>query len=126
VPKLLYKNDLKTAEKILKHYKSDWGAAHNFNLALILFKKEGPKSETAIKQLKKAIESNHHVPKFLTSKISLPKEIPDAYSHGSIEEAVIYMSTAVLTWVDAEGAIEWLHAYCGEQPKKRTKTKIKN
>ena len=99
---------MKEAEKLLKKYKDDFGASFDFGKALFLFKKEGPESVQAIKQLNEARKNNPHVAKFLTGKKKPPFDLPDTYQMGSQEEAVIYFSESALAWINTAGALEWL------------------
>lgn len=104
----LQNNRMKEAEKLLKKYKDDFGASFDFGKALFLFKKEGPESVQAIKQLNEARKNNPHVAKFLTGKKKPPFDLPDTYQMGSQEEAVIYFSESALAWINTAGALEWL------------------
>lgn len=105
---LLIKNDLVEVEKLLKHYKEDIGAQHAYNKSLFLFKKYGAKSKRAEKQINDAISDNPYVPKYLLGKLKIPSQLPDSYSLGSKEEAVIYASEAKRAWEETPGATEWL------------------
>lgn len=105
---LLIKNDLSGAEEIIKKYKNDAGAAHQYNKALFLFKKYGAESKKAAKQLSVAIEDNPFVPQYLIGKLKTPKEIPSSYSMGSKDEAVIYVSESLRAWKESSGALRWL------------------
>jgi len=105
---LLIKNDLPGAEEIIKKYKNDAGAAHQYNKALFLFKKHGAESKKAAKQLSIAIEDNPFVPQYLIGKLKMPKEIPDSYTMGSKEEAIIYVAESLRAWKETSGALRWL------------------
>jgi len=105
---LLIRNDLDEAEKLIKRYKDDYGAMHAFNKALFLFKKYGHESKRAAKQLAEAITTNAYVPKCLLGKLKIPVELPDSYSYGSKEEAVIYVKETERAWKGTPGALEWL------------------
>lgn len=111
LPCLLVKNDLDGAEELLEKYKEDFGAAHNFNKAFFLFRKFGADSKKTATQLQKAIKGNSHVVKYLTGKNKIPKLLPDHYSYGSPEEAIIYTDEALRMWKEADGAIEWLSKF---------------
>lgn len=106
--RLLIKNDLEGVEAIQKQYKEDFGTQHSYNKALLLFKKLGPESKRTSTQLEKAIERNLFVPKYLLSKVKMPKQIPGSYSMGSKEEAVIYTDDALRAWKETPGALNWL------------------
>lgn len=105
---LLIRNDLVRAEKLLKQYNQDIGAQHMFNKALFLFKKHGPKSKKAEKQIIAAISDNLHVQKYLLNTLKVPSQTPPSFSLGSKEEAVIYVHEAERAWRETLGALEWL------------------
>ncbi len=108
VARLLIKNDLDGVESILKQYNEDFSTQHCYNKALLLFKKIGPDSKRACTQLKKALERNSFVPKYLLGKIKMPKQIPGSYAMGSRDEAIIYTDDALRAWREAHGALAWL------------------
>lgn len=105
---LLIKNDLTGAEEIITKYKHDPGASHQYGKALFLFKKFGAESKKATKQLSVAIEGNPFVAPYLIGQLKMPKSIPDSYSMGSKQEAVIYVSESLRAWKETPGALTWL------------------
>jgi len=44
----------------------------------------------------------------LAGKLKLPPSIPDSYSPGSKEEAMCYAENASMSWMNTEGAMDWL------------------
>lgn len=104
----LWKNKLADAEKIFKKYKADCGAQWEYSKALYLFKKHGPESMKAVKQLNEARKSNKYVAEYFIGKKKLPKTVPSTYQLGSKEEALIYASEGLEAWRSTPGAISWL------------------
>jgi tetratricopeptide (TPR) repeat protein len=109
--RLLIQNDLKGAEAIHRQFNEKFSAQSSYNKALLLFKKNGPDSKQAINQLKKAVALNPLVPKYLLKKTKMPKQIPNSYSMGSKEEAIIYVDLSMRAWKESLGALAWLLHY---------------
>ncbi len=106
--RLLVKNDLKGVEAIQKKYKENFSTQYSYNKALLLYKQLGSESKRTSTQLKKAIERNVFIPKYLLSKVKMPRQIPGSYSMGSKEEAIIYTDEALRAWKETQGALVWL------------------
>ena len=51
---------------------------------------------------------NRFVPSFLLGVTPLPKDEPERYSPGSIEEAILYANQAGDAWDAVPGALQWL------------------
>ena len=64
--------------------------------------------EGAEKALKEARASNQFVELYLTGRKKLPQSLPDSYSLGSDDEAVICMDILGKAWVEHPGALLWL------------------
>jgi tetratricopeptide (TPR) repeat protein len=105
---LLIKNDFDAIETLIKKYPEDFGASSSFNRALYLFKKHGPDSKRALKQIQKAIEFNRFVPPYLLKKRRLPLDTPDSYAYQSEEEAIIYGEESMRAWTETPEALLWL------------------
>jgi tetratricopeptide (TPR) repeat protein len=104
---LLELNANEEAAKLLKEYKDDeclalWCYAR----ALLTFRQKGDTS-TARNHLKKALEVNGHVPKYLLGYEEMPDSLPAGYSPGSENEAIICSEQLADVWEDTEGAMEW-------------------
>lgn len=69
-----------------------------------------PEGSDARKIRAVALKANAHVLDYFTGKRRMPKALPDYYSPGSLEEAVLYAHEARTTWRAKPGAIEWLKA----------------
>lgn len=94
--------------KLLKDNKDDWSCFMLYSKALWLFRTCGEKDRKSGLALKEAAESNKLVPEYLTGKKKLPFRLPDYYSPGHENEAVIYASGALKAWQNTPGALEWL------------------
>ncbi len=104
----LIKDNLEGAAKLLKQFDEDAGAAHEYNKALYLFKKHGAKSKLATKAITEALSENKYVPEFLLARKKMPSQIPESFSFGSLEEAIIYVDLSMRAWVETDGAGAWL------------------
>jgi len=96
-------------EMILERYGDDPGASIVYGRALWLFRKEGP-GEAANKALDDAVRQNPFVPEYLLGKRPYPRDLPDYYSFGDRNEAIIYALSATRSWAATPGALTWLKA----------------
>ncbi len=103
VSKLFALDDLSEAEKLLKFHEEPYCSEWCWNMALLLFRKEGASSR-ANKAINKALEENPFVPKFLTQ---LPEDLPARYTPSSPEEAIVYASHNAENWSNTKGALSW-------------------
>lgn len=117
-PALVEADRLAEAEEILKQFDGDGSAHMLYSWALCLFKKHGD-GPLALRALKDAIAENPHVIEYLCGLRKLPKEQADSYSPGSPEEAHGYISVAIESWINAEGAIDWLAEIIRREVQKR-------
>jgi hypothetical protein len=97
----------KAAWQLMGQYPDEASAWFAWSAALLTFRQSGAGTESAA-ALATALESNQHVPAFLTGKRKMPKQLPDAYQHGEADEAQLYARGAALAWAVTEGAINWL------------------
>jgi tetratricopeptide (TPR) repeat protein len=95
----------KEAKKLLLVYRES-SCFILYSEALLSFR--GLKHNEADKFLKEALLSNPHVPPYLLGAKHLPWSLPDHYSHGSIEEAIIYAADACAVWKNTPRALAWL------------------
>ncbi len=63
----------------------------------------------AAKALRHAREQNPYVEQYLTAKKDLPPQLPDVYSFGSEEEALVCMDFLAEAWALHPEALLWLH-----------------
>jgi tetratricopeptide (TPR) repeat protein len=96
-------------DSLLDEYEDDWSSEWCYTQALRTYQKEGD-SENARTALKKAIEQNQFVPKFLLGEKRIPKRLPDLISLGRDSEAISYASTYLNYWRKTPGAVAWLKA----------------
>ncbi len=97
---------LDDAGKLLHAYKEDASANFAWGRALERFL-SGDLAEAAA-ALKKARKTNSFVELFLTGQKNLPKEMPDMYSPGSKEEAILCLDNMALAWGNFPPALVWL------------------
>lgn len=93
------------AEQLLNEYQES-SCFMLYSETLLTYRRCG--SVNADKYLKKALLANKHVPPLLLGIEYMPFALPDYYSWGSIEEAMIYVSEAHETWKKTPGALAWL------------------
>lgn len=103
---LLETRRVEEAEALLKQYNERHTAAWNYGRALLTFIQKG-NSATARRHLAKAIQVNPHVADFLLDDEPLPP-LPQGYSLGSEEEAVVCADLLQTAWDLTPGALEWL------------------
>jgi tetratricopeptide (TPR) repeat protein len=98
--------NLKGAGHLLKKYREDSSAC--FEWARMLERFLAGDRDGAGKALKVARKANPHVELFVTQKRSLPKELPEMYSPGSEEEAVLVLNYLSGALVAQQEARSWL------------------
>ena len=98
--------DLKGAGRLLKKYKDD--ASANFAWGRLLERLLAGDEKGAMAALKAARKANRHMELFLTAKKALPKDLPEMYSPGSEEEAVLCLGFLGAAWVQQEEACSWV------------------
>jgi tetratricopeptide (TPR) repeat protein len=98
--------DLKGAGSLLKNYEDDGSA--NFQWARALERFLAGDRHGASKTLKAARKANRHVELLLTQKQPLLRELPEMYSPGSEEEAVLCLSYLSGVLAEQKEACFWL------------------
>jgi tetratricopeptide (TPR) repeat protein len=83
-------DDLNGVRKLLKKYKKDISACMMFS-ALLLKILENKERSLVQKYYDAAVKSNGYIVPYLLKKKRMPADIPDTYTFGSKEEAVIYI-----------------------------------
>lgn len=78
-----------------------------FMQALLVFKREGD-SERARRELGLALKANRYIKKYLTGAADLPEFMPETYTWGSEDEAVLFARDLLPLWQQTEAAIPWL------------------
>ncbi len=107
VARLFRLNDLSEVESILELYKESRLGAWCWNMALLLFRKEGD-SARSTEALDQALKVNSFVPKLLISTTSIQDTRPEYYSPGSAEEASLYVFDNLDNWLDTKGSLFWV------------------
>ncbi len=95
------------AERLYRQYEEDCLAIWAYSRALLDFRRHGD-SPAAARSLEEALEANPYVPAYLLGRRKMPRTIPDSYSPGKEDEAVIYVVENAAAWHASPGAIEWL------------------
>jgi tetratricopeptide (TPR) repeat protein len=99
-------NDLKGAGRLLKKYKDD--AMANFAWGRVLERFLAGDLVGAGAALNKARQANRFVELYMTAQTPIPKEMPETYSPGSEEEAVLCMDGVGRAWAQHKEAVFWL------------------
>jgi len=107
---LIKHNDDVGFKKLLSLYPDDDGIELVYNEALFFFNKYG-ESKKANEKLKYALNRNPHVVDYLLDSKKVPQNIPDYYTLGSKEEAIVYVQEGKQNWNNTKGAIPWLMKY---------------
>ena len=106
---LLELGDHDGLENLLREYEEDISTDWHFSRVLLSFRKEGD-CDRSLDLLKRAMESNPHVLKFLLGRKKLPKRLPEFYSFGEESEAINFMLNFADGWQLTPGARKWLSA----------------
>jgi tetratricopeptide (TPR) repeat protein len=121
LPLLLVTGRNAEAGALLGQYADDASATWKYGWALWAFRQEGD-SPAAQNRLREAIKTNRHVPKYLTGKAENPEMLPDSYSFGSQEEAVLCAEDLAEAWQATPGADRWLLSFASKpKPKRKSK-----
>ena len=99
--------DLEGVEGILETYREPFLGEWGWNMALLLFRREG-NSARAVSALDDAFETNPFVPELLIRAKPIPASMPGHYAPGSLEEAAIYTLFNRKNWLDTKGALLWV------------------
>lgn len=95
---------------LLRRFKAPNDPQWAFPAALAAFRSKGD-TAAARKALTTALASNPHVAPLLTGRRKPPRTLPDFYSQGDRNEAVIYVAEGGAdTWSAIPGAVTWLTA----------------
>jgi tetratricopeptide (TPR) repeat protein len=121
-------NDQAGAGRLLNKYKEDSMA--NFAWGRVLERLLAGDHAAARAALEKARKANHFVEQYMTAKMPIPEGLPEMYSPGSKEEAVLCMDAVGFAWAQHKDAAIWLLDRCAADgvrpvPTKRTLIKAK-
>jgi tetratricopeptide (TPR) repeat protein len=120
LPLLLVAGRDADAGALLRQYEGDPTAMWNYGWALWTFRQEGD-SPAARQRLREAIKTNRHFPKYLSGKAEIPDVLPESYSLGSVEEAVLCAVDLLEAWKATPGADRWLLSSTPAKPTTRRK-----
>jgi tetratricopeptide (TPR) repeat protein len=99
-------DNLEGARKLLKDYEEDSMA--NFAWGRVLERFLSADLPGAAEALKIARKQNRFVELYLSGQKGIPREIPEMYSMGSDEEAVLVLENMSLAWAEHKEALFWL------------------
>lgn len=94
------------AERLFLQYKDDWSAAFLWSRVLLDLRRGDQAAAKAA--LLAAMDYNPHVASLFTGKRKLPATLPETYSPGSRDEAVLYMASFAEAWLASADAMDWL------------------
>jgi tetratricopeptide (TPR) repeat protein len=116
---------LEGARKMLDDYGDDSMA--NFAWGRVLERFLSGEKPSAVAALKKARKANPFVELYLSGQKRLPKQIPEMYSPGSDEEALLCFDNMMLAWSKHKEAVFWLmdQLMKFEVPKKAPAAKLR-
>lgn len=100
-------DNLESVQKLLRRYENDSMA--NFAWGRVLERFLADNLPGASAALTKARKANRFVERYLSGKKSPPKHLPEMYSMGSEEEAILCVDNLAAAWVAHENAVFWLH-----------------
>lgn len=95
-------------KKLMARYGDELSCFITWNMALWTFRTIGGSNDRADALLKTAVGINEFVPAYLLGQKYVPYRLPDYYSPGGDEEAVIYAAGAKKAWEKTPGALAWL------------------
>jgi tetratricopeptide (TPR) repeat protein len=104
---LLEEGDDAGAEALLKRYPGDAAASWAFGRALLAYRRGGD-SPAAKRARTKALETNPHVPAYLTGTKPPPRTMPEYVGLGDESEAVVCAAEQIAAWRRTPGALDWL------------------
>jgi tetratricopeptide (TPR) repeat protein len=102
---LLEERRLSEAEALLGRYEED-SAGWLYARALLKFMQEGD-SPAARRAVAEAVFNNPHVVLVLGEDLA-HTEVPEGFTPGGRDEALVYWSEAMYAWFSVDGAVEWL------------------
>ncbi len=91
---------------LYEQYGGDGTAFFAWTRVLVEFRRG--KLNASAKALRAALKQNPHVLGFLSGREKLPRHLPDHYSLGGENEAIIYMSLFAEAWLATPGVLAWL------------------
>ena len=93
--------------ELLERFPQEISASWPYSRALLAFKQQGNSPE-AQAVLHKALESNPHIPAYLTGQKLIADDLPDFDSFGDEIEAMHYVRDYFGAWWQTKGSLDWL------------------
>ena len=104
---MLLENNIDEAEKFLDTYKNDYLSAFKYSKVIIEYLKGN--LEKAENLLKEAYKFNPYVMPYILKQKKIPENnLPKIQSFRSEEEAVHYMTKAIVVWKSIDGITKWV------------------
>ncbi len=91
---------------LIERYDEDASATWAYARVLLAFRRGDEAG--ARKLLQQARKVNKHVPAYLTGEQHLPTVLPDSYTLGGKDEAILYAADHLSAWKSTPGAVTWL------------------
>lgn len=107
LPALIEIGDEDAAESLYLAYPDDNSAFWLYSRALLDFRMDG-ESVTSNDSLRKAVDHNEYVPTCILLGPVPANVLPESYSHGDENEAILYASGSYGIWRYTPGAFEWM------------------
>jgi tetratricopeptide (TPR) repeat protein len=102
----LASDNLEGARRLFRQYKEDGGAV--FVWGRVLERVLSGDFAGATRALKHARKENRFVEQYVTGRKKFPREMPDSYSFGSDEEALVCLDSLGEAWANHPEALLWL------------------
>lgn len=103
---MLLENNIDEAEKFLDTYKNDYLSAFKYSKVIIEYLRGN--LEKAESLLKEAYKFNPYVMPYILKQKKMPENLPKIQSFRSEEEAVHYMTKAIVVWKSTNGITKWV------------------
>lgn len=111
---LLRINDFTGIDELNENFEGEFILGWHYSIALRYFKDN--QLENGTKYLKEALKFNSNVAEYLLANRTIYYPLPDNYSLGSDEEAIIYAEFNKDIWTNTKDAIKWLKAIKLDKP----------
>lgn len=102
----LYEDELALAEKLLEQY-DESTASFMYDRIVLEYKKKGI-TPTLKMNYRGALKSNPFVPMFLLGERRLPDALPEYYSSGDENEAIMYIDSHARLWMGLPELLVWM------------------
>lgn len=111
---LLSVRDHDALEKLLQAYRGDSSANWGYSGTLLAFRRADEPGSS--RSLANAWQQNSYVPALLIGWAAIPGQVPDYYSPGGRDEAILYVLENRENWAATEGALPWLARAVQDRP----------